>query len=167
MRPVYESRSSDSRAESWIAMRSMRERRVGAERRMESRMWVPTGDWVRIEIASAAVRRLLRSLRRNVRFEGCGGDEEKEFDIGFRETWMMCDVLVQSASVSRVFEGSARSPSWISEFAPGMRSIACARKEPWSCWGVAFGAGFGGGMAPSDSEVRSITGGEGRSCVER
>lgn len=111
IRPVKDSRSSDSSVFRAKAIRSIKERRVGAERRMESRMCVPTGDWVSMGMASGAARRLLRSLRRKVRFDDCGVDEEKEFEMGFNETCRMCDVLVHSARESKDFGESDRRPS--------------------------------------------------------
>ena len=125
MRPVKDSRSSDSRVESVMAMRSIIDNRVGAERRIESRMCVPTLDLASKEIALSALSRLLRSLRRKVRFEDCGGTEEKEFEIGMREACRICDVVVQSARLRSAFGERLRRPSCTSVHAgPGMMSMA-------------------------------------------
>lgn len=115
-------------------MRSIIDNRVGAERRIESRICVPTLDWARMETALLTLKRLLSNLRRKVRFDDCGGVEENEFEIGVKEAWRMCDVLVHIASVRRVSGERFSRPSWIRVHAgPGIMSMVWARSEPWSC----------------------------------
>lgn len=160
--PVQDSRSSYSWLKREEAILSVRMKSgadvlfgVGAvvDVRRESRTWEPVvesaswriGDWSDVVDGVGGNRRLLVSFLR----KGMG-----LLGVGERADWMMWEVVVYIAKASNVSCGNASKESWIRVAGgPGIESMVCANKEPWSCDGVGFGGSLDGGKGSEPSVV--------------